>query len=193
MTSMCALHYNGDMATIVRFIGSPHVHQDINTPDVLAKLKPVLTNDVYDDIARILTTRAPAHCQQRKTHKCSKAPSWSKANEVLPKSWIQLSSILRSIHTWHRKAWLIFYITEESLAQYPTVAFAHGQELTLSMFGSAKWTKQHSTSQICSTNFAFCIWAWPSPIRKMIATQATMMSSPPFLESISTQTCWCDA
>ncbi|KAI2494795.1 hypothetical protein MHU86_19746 [Fragilaria crotonensis] len=60
MTSACALHYNGDMATVVRFIGGPHVNQHIDIKKVLAKLKPVLTLDVYDDVHRILTTGAPA-------------------------------------------------------------------------------------------------------------------------------------
>jgi hypothetical protein len=60
MTSACALHYNGDMATVVRFIGGPHVHQHINTPTVLEKLKPVVTTDIYNDVRRILTTGAPA-------------------------------------------------------------------------------------------------------------------------------------
>ena len=68
MTSACALHYNGDIATVVRFIGGPHVHQHINTQEVLANLKPVLTTDVFDDVARILTTGAPAYCNAKASY-----------------------------------------------------------------------------------------------------------------------------
>ena len=67
MTSACTLHYNGDIATVVRFIGGPHVHQHINTPEVLEKLKNVLTDDVFNDVRRILTTGAPAHCNAQAT------------------------------------------------------------------------------------------------------------------------------
>jgi hypothetical protein len=36
---------------LVRFIGGPHIHQHIDTPTVLAKVKPVLTEDhVYNDV-----------------------------------------------------------------------------------------------------------------------------------------------
>ena len=68
MTSACALHYNGDMATVVRFIGGPHVNQHIDIKKVLEKLKPVLTTDVYNDVHRILTTGAPAYCNAEATH-----------------------------------------------------------------------------------------------------------------------------
>ena len=62
MTSACVLHYNGDIATVVRFIGGPHVNQHINTTEVLTKLEPILTPDVFKDITRILTSGAPALC-----------------------------------------------------------------------------------------------------------------------------------
>ena len=67
MTSACALHYNGDIATVVRFIGGPHVNQHIDAPAVLAKLKPILTDDVFIDVQRILTKGAPALCNAEAT------------------------------------------------------------------------------------------------------------------------------
>ena len=68
MTSACALHYNGDIATVVRYIEGPHVNQHIDAKAVLEKLKPILTADVYDDVNRILTTGAPALCNAEATH-----------------------------------------------------------------------------------------------------------------------------
>ena len=62
MTTACALHYNGDIATVVRYIGGPHVNAHIDAANVLAKLKPIVTTDVFDDVQRILTTGAPAYC-----------------------------------------------------------------------------------------------------------------------------------
>ena len=65
MTTACALYYNGDMATVVRYIGGPHVNAHIDTRAVLEKLKPVLTSDVYDDVHRLLVIGAPALCNAK--------------------------------------------------------------------------------------------------------------------------------
>jgi hypothetical protein len=62
MTTACAMHYNGDIATVVRYIGGPHVNAHIDAAKVLDKLQPILTTDVFDDVKRIMTTGAPAHC-----------------------------------------------------------------------------------------------------------------------------------
>ena len=67
MTSACLLHYNGDVATVVRWIGGPHVNAQIDAPKTLSKLQPILTADVYDDLKRILTTGAPALCNAQAT------------------------------------------------------------------------------------------------------------------------------
>ena len=70
MTTACALYYNGDMATVVRFIGEPHVNAHIDVPTVLQNLKPILlTPDVFDDVQRILVTGAPAKCNAEATSK----------------------------------------------------------------------------------------------------------------------------
>ena len=62
LMSACALHYNGDIATVVRYIGGPHVNEHIDPTKLLAKLKPIVSNDVFDDVTRILTKGAPALC-----------------------------------------------------------------------------------------------------------------------------------
>ena len=62
MTSACLLHYNGDVATVVRWIGGPHTNEHIDTQSTLTKLKPILTQDVYSDLKRILVMGAPALC-----------------------------------------------------------------------------------------------------------------------------------
>ena len=61
------LHYNGDIATVVRYLSGPHVNQHIDAPAVLKKLKPILTDDVFIDVERILTKRAPALCNAEAT------------------------------------------------------------------------------------------------------------------------------
>jgi hypothetical protein len=67
MTSACLLHFNGDVATVVRWIGGPHVNAQIDVPKTLSKLQPILTTDVYNDLKRILTTGAPALCNAQAT------------------------------------------------------------------------------------------------------------------------------
>jgi hypothetical protein len=67
MTSACLMHYNGDVATVVRWIAGPHVNSQIDVAATLAKLKPTLTTDVYDDLKRILTAGAPAQCNAEAT------------------------------------------------------------------------------------------------------------------------------
>jgi hypothetical protein len=69
MTSACLMHYNGDVATVVRWIAGPHVNAQIDTTVTMAKLKPVLTTDVYDDLQRILTEGAPALCNAEATER----------------------------------------------------------------------------------------------------------------------------
>ena len=67
MTTACLLHFNGDVATMVRWIGGPHVNAHLNVATVLATLKPVVDKDIYADVARILTLGAPALCNAEAT------------------------------------------------------------------------------------------------------------------------------
>jgi hypothetical protein len=62
MTSACLLHFNGDVATIVRWVGGPHTAAQINPEEKLAKLKAVVDPDVWDDLRRILVFGARALC-----------------------------------------------------------------------------------------------------------------------------------
>ena len=67
MTSACLLHFNGDVATMVRWIGGPHVNEHLNVPAILALLKPIVDPDIYDDVKRIYTFGAPAFCNASAT------------------------------------------------------------------------------------------------------------------------------
>ena len=62
MTSACLLHFNGDVATVVRWIGGPHTAEQINAETTLAKLKDVIAPDIWEDLRRILVSGAPAFC-----------------------------------------------------------------------------------------------------------------------------------
>jgi hypothetical protein len=63
MTSACLLHFDGDVATMARWIGGPHVNAHLNVSAILATLKPIVDPDIYSDVSRILTFGAPALCQ----------------------------------------------------------------------------------------------------------------------------------
>jgi hypothetical protein len=60
MTTACLLHFDGDVATMVRWIGGPHVNAHLNVATILATLQPI--PDIYSDVKRILTFGAPAVC-----------------------------------------------------------------------------------------------------------------------------------
>ncbi|KAI2495301.1 hypothetical protein MHU86_19200 [Fragilaria crotonensis] len=62
MTSACLLHFDGDVATVVRWIGGHHTNAHLNPPEILAKLRPIIDTDIWSDLQRILTTGAPAFC-----------------------------------------------------------------------------------------------------------------------------------
>ena len=62
MTSACLLHFDGDVATVVRWIGGHHTNAHLNPPEILAKLRPIIDADIWSDLHRILTSGAPAVC-----------------------------------------------------------------------------------------------------------------------------------
>jgi hypothetical protein len=62
MTTACLLHFDGDVATMVRWIGGPHVNAHLNVATILATLKPIVDPDIYRDVERIFTFGALALC-----------------------------------------------------------------------------------------------------------------------------------
>ena len=62
MTSACLLHFNGDVATVVRWIGGPHTNAHISPVTILENLKPIIDADIWTDLHRILIQGAPALC-----------------------------------------------------------------------------------------------------------------------------------
>jgi hypothetical protein len=62
MTSACLLHFDGDVSTVVRWIGGPHTNAHLDVPTILEKLRPILDNDIWSDLRRILLVGAPALC-----------------------------------------------------------------------------------------------------------------------------------
>lgn len=72
MTTACLLHFNGDVASMVRWIGGPHVNAHLDVTQVLSTLLPIVTPDVYNDVRRILTFGPPALCNADATEKTFK-------------------------------------------------------------------------------------------------------------------------
>ena len=63
MTSAFLLHFNGDVATVVRWLGGPHhTAEQIKPEETLAKLKDVIDPEIWQDLQRILIFGAPAFC-----------------------------------------------------------------------------------------------------------------------------------
>ena len=52
MTSACLLHFNGDVATVVRWVGGPHTAAQINPEETMEKLKDVIDPDIWTDLNR---------------------------------------------------------------------------------------------------------------------------------------------
>ena len=63
MTSACLLHFDGDVATMVRWIGGPHVNAHLDIPSILEKLRLIVDPDIHADVSRILLLGAPAECK----------------------------------------------------------------------------------------------------------------------------------
>ena len=62
MTSACVLHFNGDIATVVRWIGGSHTNNHLNVEATLTKLEPIIDPITWNDLSRILRSGAPALC-----------------------------------------------------------------------------------------------------------------------------------
>ena len=62
-TTACLLHFDGDAASTVRWIGGLHTNAHLNVNIlVLATLEPVIETDVFNDVKQILTLGEPAYC-----------------------------------------------------------------------------------------------------------------------------------
>ena len=54
MTAPCLLHFDGDVATMIRGIDGPHVNAHLNVDTTLATLKPIVDPDICNNLKRIL-------------------------------------------------------------------------------------------------------------------------------------------
>jgi hypothetical protein len=68
MATAALLHYQGDMASVVRWIGGPHVaaHRDVDAS--LTFLRGKITLVTYDHLERIWRTGVPALCNAEASH-----------------------------------------------------------------------------------------------------------------------------
>ena len=67
MTSACLLHFDGNVATMVRWIGGPHVNAHLNIPAILEELRLIVDSSIHANVSRILLLGAPAVCQASAT------------------------------------------------------------------------------------------------------------------------------
>ena len=62
MTTAAVLHWDGDLATVVRWIGGPHVAAHRDHHATLAKLEGVVEPEIISGLRRLWFFGAPAHC-----------------------------------------------------------------------------------------------------------------------------------
>jgi hypothetical protein len=67
MTSACLLHFNGDAAAMVRWIGGPHVNAHLDVNKIMHRLQPAVDDDIFQAVKRILTMGAPTLCNAEAT------------------------------------------------------------------------------------------------------------------------------
>jgi hypothetical protein len=53
---------NGDIASIIRYIGGPHVGAHRNTDAILKRLAGKIDDEIHSDLTRIFTSGSPAYC-----------------------------------------------------------------------------------------------------------------------------------
>lgn len=59
MSTAAALRWDGDLAAVSRWVGGPHVGEHRDHVAILAKLKPALTTEIYNHLARIWMDGVP--------------------------------------------------------------------------------------------------------------------------------------
>jgi hypothetical protein len=67
MATAALLHFNYDVATMVQYIGGPHVGAHRNVPAILADLQLSLTPEIFNQVQRLYTVGSPAHFNARST------------------------------------------------------------------------------------------------------------------------------
>ena len=69
MTTAAVLHYNGDIPSVVRFMGGPHVNAHIDVPNLISNLRTIVDPQTLSDLNRILTFGSPAKLNATNTEK----------------------------------------------------------------------------------------------------------------------------
>lgn len=67
MLTAAALHYKGDIPSVVRFCGGPHVGTHRNVPSILKDLEPILKPELHQDLKQVFTQGYPACCKAEST------------------------------------------------------------------------------------------------------------------------------
>jgi len=67
MLTSCFLFYKGSAAAVVRYVGGPLVGSHRNVPKILATIKGIVPDHVYENIERLYTTGAPTYCNASST------------------------------------------------------------------------------------------------------------------------------
>jgi hypothetical protein len=194
MTSACFLHFNGDVATIVRWVGGPHTAAQINPEETLAKLKDVVDPDVWDDLRRILVFGARALCNVEASEENFQAYDLAHGNhssvsdnqDVFEQTIVKQSKrglmlimdpdlvhIALNEHLSPQVQWM-YSTSAESLDHSRTAASDLGQERSPSTTGPIKSTNRHYILQICPINSVSGSGILPSPTRAMTDVREMM-------------------
>ena len=59
MTTAALLYYDGDVASLVRYVGGPHTYADLDVDKILDRLKPILQESTWLDLKRMYKQGCP--------------------------------------------------------------------------------------------------------------------------------------
>ena len=209
MTSACLLHFDGNVATMVRWISGPHVNAHLDVTAILLTLKPIVDPDIYKDVERILTVRSPALCHAS----ASEANFQAYLKYGNHKSVTQNESVFESTIVKQSKRGLTL-IMDPQLIHFALNAHFTPQGLVDIMhhrrkprpisdssfrpfpnsFAINDWTNKKKNPRFIFRSLSIGSWngsgIWPSPIPIMIGTPATTTSSAPIQELSTIRTWW---
>ncbi|KAI2489263.1 hypothetical protein MHU86_25336 [Fragilaria crotonensis] len=177
MTSACLLHFNGDVATMVRWIGGPHVNAHLDVPSILAKLKLIVDADIHADISRILLIGAPAECKASATEENFQAfLKYGNHESVTSNQDVHASTIVKQSKrglTLIMDPKLIHFTLNAHLSPQGLVDVLHARRKPRPLSDSSfrpwpgamainDWTnkKNEPTLHFASSFMNFCKWHW---------------------------------
>lgn len=177
MTSACLLHFNGDVASMVRWIGGPHVNAHLNPAAILDKLQTIVSKDIFTDLRRIMTVGAPALCQGEATEENFQAfYKYGNHDSVSNNQSVFASTIVKQSRrglTLIMDPALIHFTLNAHLSPQGLVDVLHDRRKPRPLSDSSfrpwpgamainDWTSKHNEPKLhfAQSFLNFCIWQW---------------------------------